>query len=246
MKAKGPKEKKRHKRLFSDAKVDTSFHWKNAAAKAEALQDYSFQIPRNSAQLTADVNSGRIAHKYVQPVKIRIQTKVEIDKSGQPQQPKKITLVPERKLKPEDFFIHALAMADITKGNGFRQPSAKEKNFKSTSLMEKLSIKMGVSEPRTGPERSERGEKKHTAQIECNVRIVLDRLIDQYPDRALKAKNEERYVNWFVGKVMEALGSTPDMETLTTLVKERIQERHQTLGDLLITQRVRQAMQEAA
>ena len=88
--------------------------------------------------------------------------------------------------------------------------------------MEKLSIQMGISKPRTGPERSERGERKRAAQIECNARIVLDRLIEQYQDRARKAKNEERYVNWFVGKVTEALEGTPDLETLTTMAKERI------------------------
>jgi hypothetical protein len=201
LQAKGPKERKRLKRTLGQVKVEQVSHFNNEAAA-----------------------TGRGGPKATHQVDVKVMTPVEIEPTAKPQPAKPITLVTGRKLEPEDFLIHALAMADITKGSGFRQPSAKPKSFKSTSLMEQISIRMGISKERKAPERSERGQKKLASRIESNARIVLDRMIDQYPDRAAKAKKEERWVNWFVGAVIERIDGTPDLETLTAIANERINE----------------------
>ena len=234
LKANGPKPKPRRKRTLTPVQDVQVAHFNNLAAKAKALGAYpqpvevngniiNLRAPRNSVEVGAEVNAGRIPHKLIHAVPVKIKTHSIIDKPGEPQQPRQITLVTGRKLEPEDFMVHALALAQINP-LGFRQPSAKAKNYKSTSLMEKISIQMGVSKPRVGPERSERGQKKLEAQIECNTRIVLDRLIEQYPDRARKAKKEERLRSWFVGKVMEALSGTPKLEDLEIIVAQRIEK----------------------
>lgn len=210
-------------------------HFNSHKEKVAALSAYPRKIevngktidlraPRNCVEVTAEVNAGRISPAVVHGVPVRIKTPVVIDKTPNPKELRPITLVTGRKLEPEEFFVHALAMADITKGNGFRQPSAKAKNWQSTSLMEQISIRMGVSKERKGPERSERGQKKLAARIEANASIMLDRLIEQHPDKARKAKKEERYVEWFVGKVMEALSGTPKVEELRTMVQARIEK----------------------
>ena len=79
------------------------------------------------------------------------------------------------------------------------------------------------SEPKVF-ELSKRGKKRAAAGQEMKARIVLDRLIAQFPDRVIKARSVERYVNWFVGRTMEILEGAVDSEWLTSLAKERIKE----------------------
>jgi len=207
-------------------------HFNNLKARAEATSAYPQQVevngktvklraPRNSVEVTAEVNAGRIPQKLVRPVNVAIKTHVVIDKTPNPKELRPITLVPGRKMEPSDFFIHALAMADIAEGRGFRQPSTKAKNWQSTSLMEQLSIKMGISKPNAW-EGSERGNKKRAAQIECNASIVLDRLIAEFPDRAYRARNDEKLARWFEAKVAETLEHFPDQDTIKAMVNNRV------------------------
>jgi len=233
LKANGPKEKKRRK-LKLDRVSDVSVaHFKNAAARAEAIRDWpqTYSVIRNSKDLTLEVNAGSIPAKLVHRVDIKIRTVVESEKPPrQAKQAEPLVLVVGRKLTDEEFFTHALALAHATpNGNGFRQPSANPKNWKTTSLMEKLSIRMGISEERTcQEERSDRGKKKAIAAQETKALIVLDRLIAEHTARAYDARHNERLVDWFAGKVMLALEGDIDREWLVTAVKGRIKKDETT------------------
>jgi hypothetical protein len=211
LKAKGPKEKKQLKLRLKTVRSSQGFHFKNEAARRSVDPEYKLSM----GNVVQGVNNGTIPYSTIQPVAIKHATKIPERLPREVKPPQRVCLTTGRKLTDEEFFTHALAMAQINP-LGFRQPSNKVKNFKSTSLMEKLSIRMGVAEERVAPEeRSERGQKKFAAQNEANARIVLDRIIVANPGKS---------VNWIVAKVYEAISHSVDSEWLTDLAKRRVSE----------------------
>lgn len=177
---KKPREKKRKKRVLGKAKTERISHFKNAAKRREALR------------------TGAIDPRLLNSVELKIMTPVEIEPTRQPRLPQPFPLVIGA--KDEELAHYVAAMAQIAQGRGFRQPSAKAKNWQSTSLVEKLAI-AHLDAEKNEFKRSERGQKKLQARNETNALIALDRLIEQYPQRAAQAKTDERMLNWFVASV---------------------------------------------
>ena len=140
---------------------------------------------------------------------VKFKTHVWHETVPQPKQLQPITLVVGRKLSTEDFMTHVMMMTQLNP-KGFRQPSAKEVNYKSTSLMEKLAIRNGDMKARVAPERSKRGYKKLEAKQEAKAIIVLQRLLRDHPGKS------ER---WYFGKVMAALNGNIGPTWLETEVK---------------------------
>lgn len=170
------------------------------------------------------VRTDTVQHKRRrEPVEIKVYaaTLAEVE----PRAPKPLhpcVLVPGRKLNPPEFLDHLMGLTTFNP-QGFRQPSSKAKNWTSTSLAEKAAIAAGLSEV-TIFERSERGLKKLEARNEAKARIILDRLIAQWPDRREKARTNEQMVSWFVAAVEQEIEDRLDREWITNLVQKRIKD----------------------
>jgi hypothetical protein len=117
------------------------FHFKNEAACREALTDTGI-TPRNSDDLSQLVREGKIAAKLVQPKRVKVATLAR-----NPAEPR----APRRPLPPlrfgarhslEDFATIAANVAQVCP-RGFRQPSGKAKNWRSTSLVQEAMIAAG-------------------------------------------------------------------------------------------------------
>lgn len=223
---KTPLERKRVKHALGKAKTEQVYHFKNEAARREVDLHLIDAPLNNSEAVTRAVKLGQVEPRLVQQVDLKIFTPVEIEPSRQPRQPQPLPLAVGA--KGEDLAHLAIAFAQINP-RGFRQPSAKEKNWQSTSLVEKLSIAFLGSKPNEF-KRSERGEKKLKARRETNALIMLDRLIERYPDRAAQAKHDEQMLNWFVAKLEGAYsGDEADQwrEWLRDEAKRRLDGRDQ-------------------
>lgn len=214
-----------------------TFHFRNQAARAAAGDTAHL---RNSLLVTQAVNDKKIGEQFVQAVPIKVETVKITPLAKKVNIARPLVLVTGRKLNADEWASHVLALAQIAEGRGWRQPSAKEKNWKSTSLVMKASLAAGLHDP-IKFERSERGKKKLLARIETNALITIDRLIEQWPDRARKAKGDERMLNWFVAAVEERFDV--DRDWLTSEVKERIKRggiepkfKHSKQRDWLVQQ----------
>lgn len=218
-KKKTPKIRLRLKKT-KEYKSQAVWHFRNRAARDQAGDGGT--VLRNSEQITRAVNAGQIDHKLVQAVPIRVQrTKITPIAARQPKQLLPLVLVPGRKLDEADWATHLLAIAQIADGRGWRQPSAKAKNWQSTSSVLQASQAAGLCEPDKF-ERSKRGKAKLQARNEAKAIFKLDRLIEQHPTRVLMAKTREQMMNWFVASVEET--TEVDRDWLTNEVKERIKQ----------------------
>jgi hypothetical protein len=131
-------------------------HFKNAAARAAALRE-------------GITDAAKAGPKFAHQVGIKATTvQFAAAPTMQPKQIRQVRLVVGRKLDRTEFADHALALAQINP-NGFRTPSAKEKNWRSTSLIEQASEAAGLSEKRTAPDQSKRGIKKREARADANA-----------------------------------------------------------------------------
>jgi hypothetical protein len=234
-----PKERKPRKvRLnhVTDVKVA---HFKNAAARAKApeiaAENGKINPLRNSEQVTRAVNSNAMPAALVQAVDVKVRTYDHVEVTPRPaKEPLPVVLAVGRPLSHEEWAIHVIALAQIAP-NGFRQPSAKAKNWGSTSLVEEVSIRAGLIE-KPAKERSQRGKAKAQANAEMKAVITLDRLLAQWPDRAREAKGNERLRNWFVAATEQLLVDDVDREWLADLAKERIKRRKVAIGDIRTAQ----------
>lgn len=196
---------------------------------------------RNSDEVTRAVKTGLIEARFTRPVDLKIFTPVVTEKSAPPRQPMPFPLVIGA--KKEELAHFAAAMAQLSRGNGFRQPSAKAKKWQSTSLVEQLAIAFLGAE-KNEFKRSDRGERKLKARNETKAIILLDRLIERAPARAAQAKRDERMLNWIVATIEQAyLGETDAewREWLRDEAKKRLDGR-----DPKYLHAVERAMQEYA
>lgn len=218
---KKPLERKRVKRLLGKAKTEQVYHFRCEAARREVNFDLVDEPLRNSDAVTRAVKLGQVEQRLVQAIPLKIFTPVEIEPSRKPRQPLPLPLVSGA--KGEDLAHLVIALAQINP-RGFRQPSAKEKNWKSTSLVEKLSIAFLGAKANTF-KRSKRGEKKLEHRNEANAAIVLARLVDAWPDRALQARHSDKMLDWFVGKVQDTY-PTVNIDWLRQAAKEYVKYGH--------------------
>lgn len=77
---------------------------------------------------------------------------------------------------------------------------------------------MGVR-PEATSVSSNRSLQKERDRQDTKVRIVLERLLRQFPERATEARDNERMANWFVAKCEELIESDIDREQVALLVK---------------------------
>ena len=98
--------------------------------------------------------------------------------------------------------------------------SGTKKKLKSPVKKKKLIVELKPQ--------SERGKQKRKYAQEAKARIVLDSLILQYPDRAYRARNEDRLLDWLVAATTETIEGNLDREWLTDLAKRQIEAGIQT------------------
>lgn len=236
---KKPRERKRVKRTLGKAKTEQVYHFRNEAARRAA--NYPGLL-RNSDEVTRAVNIGEIEQQFVQAIPLKIFTPVEIEPTRRPRQPQPLPLVSGA--KGEDLAHLVIAMAQINP-RGFRQPSAKAKNWKSTSLVEKLSI-LWLDATANTFKRSERGEKKLERRNETRAAITLAQLVETWPDRALQARHSDKMLDWFVTKVLDTY-PTINVDWLKQEAKERVKYgRHPKYWHAAARRRTEQEQEEAA
>jgi hypothetical protein len=168
----------RHDKL-EPVRTDTTFHFDTAATRRAA--GHAAVGLNNVKAVTDAVNAGQVSQSYVHAVPVKVQTLLLVPVKAKPagKLPPWV-LVTGKKLTRLEFADHVLALAHFVPmaghgPKGFRQPSAKEKNWASTSLVEQASIAAGLADKRTGPERSKRGEAKFKARQDSNAAIVAAR-----------------------------------------------------------------------
>jgi hypothetical protein len=76
--------------------------------------------------------------------------------------------------------------------------------------------------------RSDRSRRKEQSRLETKARIVLDQLILEFPDRAYRARKEERLFDWLVAATIEKIDGELDREWLTNLARKQIEAGIQT------------------
>jgi hypothetical protein len=148
------------------------FHFKNAAAKARAAVD------EKVLAVAADSDKklrALIAGQFVKPVPLTILSLTYVKREPRSVRPRAaVPTVLGRRRSPYEFVSFVIDMAGFNRGRGFRQPSIKAKNWKSTSLVEQASIGAGLMEP-LAFERSKRGERKLEAHAAMVAAIAAER-----------------------------------------------------------------------
>jgi len=229
--------------------TQTQHHFKNLAARSEA--DLNAGLPERSAfasrieyrralhLFNPAVGADPKLTKQI-PIKVRAHAwhPRPLDKPPGAIQP--LVLVPGRKLDPDERVIHLQAVAGFASADpkrhqqahnkmlrmldvpcGFRTPSAKAKNWRSTSLIEQASIRAGLA-PERAFEPSARGLKKQEATQQTKALIHLERLMRDNEARAIQARNDDQKAKWFVGKVMAAMEGSISHEWLESIVPEKL------------------------
>ena len=88
------------------------------------------------------------------------------------------------------------------------------------------------------PVRSKRSFQKEKNKQETKARVVLGQLMIAFPDRAYRARKEERLLDWFIAATMEKIDGDLDREWLTVFAKQQI-EAGVSVGYLHATARER-------
>lgn len=160
-------------------------HFKNEAARRKAL---GLKL-KNSESLTEAVVNGLVSPALVSQVHLLGYSLIERDRPVRtPRAVQPVVLVTGRKFTREEFAMFITALAGINP-KGFRQPSAKAKNWSSTSGVEQAAICAGLA-PKPKFERSERGKKKLEANEEMKRRIAEERINGINPKYLSRAARE--------------------------------------------------------
>lgn len=247
--------KQRHKLALTPVHDIGVLHFKNAAARAQA----------NAAGIDHAAPSDSVPPNLLQQARLKVRTHSwkarPINKPAKPIEP--VVLVVGRKLSPQEFAIHVEALANLVPQNvdshrcshdpairavnvarGFRSPSIKAKNWRSTSLVEQTSIRAGESPERTF-EPSARGKKKLDAKQEAKALTYLERLMRDNQEKAIEARGDDKKQRWFIGKVMAAMAGEISHEWLETIVPEKLTAFYcDRFKYLHATERRRQTAQE--
>ena len=220
LRSQGPKPKLRLSHQLVPIKTDAVFHFKSAAARAKIDPLFIDAQLRNSEAVTRAVKLGQIEQSLVQSVEVKVKTHAVIPLGLR--QPKRVQPVPlvTGHLSHEDMVVHIQALAQMVP-SGFRQPSAKAKNWKSTSLVEQHSIRAGLA-PERAFERSERGQKNLEARQQTKALIHLERLMRDNPEKAALARGDGHKARWFFGRVMALMDGDIDHEWLETIIPEKL------------------------
>lgn len=173
LKGKKQPDLKSRARVVSDGKKARAWHFKNAAAKARARELYGSAIDDMALRILA-IKSGKMDMSLFLPVDLVLATHARIEReAGSPRPPAPSFPVGKNK-SIDEFADLVVALAQLNKGKGFRQPSAKPNKWLSTSLVEGVMRQCGrMGKPEF--ERSKRGLKKQEADAEMKAAILKQR-----------------------------------------------------------------------
>ncbi len=149
--------------------------FKSAAARRKALSRPGAPQISNARDLTTAVLAKQIDGNYCDRITVHFATHVrEPRKASTSKPPVRLEWLTGKPRNREEFAGFCAKVAQVANGKGWRQPSAKPKNWASTSLVEHAMIAAGQMEP-SHHELSKRGEARRAAEAAMREAIANER-----------------------------------------------------------------------